>query len=150
MLLRLLQTGNHPATLPVRLALGTIAFAHGAQKLFGWFGGLGLTGTIIFQRDAFGIPPFLTVSGALLEVFGGVAIFLGLLTRLAAFGLSADMLVGLFKVHLASGFFINWHLVPNAGHGIEMNLAVLGLTLCLLIGGGGALSCDRRIAPKPS
>lgn len=134
--------------LPVRLALTTIVFAHGAQRLFGWFGGLGISAAIIFQREAFGIPAFLTVSGALLEVFGGLAIFLGLLTRPMAFALSVDMLVGLFKVHLASGFFINWHFVPNVGHGIEMNVAVLGLTLCLMSYGGGAFSADRWLAPS--
>ena len=148
MLLRLLQTGNHPAVLPVRLALATIAFAHGAQRLLGWFGGFGIYATIAFQRDSYGIPAFLTVCGALLEVFGGLAILLGLLTRLVAFALSVDMLVGLFKVHLANGFFINWFFVPNLGHGIEMNVAVLGLTLCLLISGGGALSVDRKLAPS--
>ena len=148
MLLKLLQTGNHPAILPVRLAVASIAFAHGAQRLLGWFGGFGLSATIAFQRESYGIPLLLTISGALLEVFGGLAILLGLLTRLVAFALSVDMLVGLFKVHLANGFFINWFFVPNVGHGIEMNIAVLGLTLCLLISGGGALSVDRKLAPS--
>ena len=55
-------------------------FAHGAQKLFGWFGGHGLTGTAGFMKDAMGIPPFLTALGALTETFGGLALVVGLMS----------------------------------------------------------------------
>ena len=146
----LVQTRENLGVLPVRLALATLFLAHGGEKLLAWFGEPGSSATISFYRDVLGIPIFWILMGALTEFLSAAAILLGLFVRLAAFSLSADMLVGLFKVHLPNGFFINWSLAPNVGHGIEMNLAVLGLTLCLLIGGGGALSCDRRIAPKPS
>lgn len=143
---KLLATQDTYATLPVRLALAALFIAHGGQKMFGWFGGPGLAATIQGFQQFMGIPAFLAVVVAATEFFGGVAILIGLLTRLAALGLSIVMLVAVFKVHLAHGFFLNWEGKPNVGHGIEMNVVVLGLTLALLIAGGGALSLDRKLS----
>jgi putative oxidoreductase len=67
------------------------------------------------------------------------------LTRLAAAGITAVMLVAIAKVHWSHGFFLNWELKPNRGHGYEMNLALIGMALALLIAGGGALSVDRLL-----
>lgn len=133
--------------LIVRVALGVIFFAHGAQKMFGWFGGHGLQGTIGYFRQALGIPAALTVLAALTECFGGLAVLVGLLTRLAALGLIVDMLVAIAKVHGSHGFFLNWSLEPGKGHGFEMNLALLGMALAVLVGGAGAVSIDRTIRP---
>src|SRR6266852_1839180 len=83
----LFPTSASSSLLIVRLFLGVIFFAHGAQKVFGWFGGPGLKNTLNFFQNSLGVPPALAVLAALTECFGGLAIFLGLLTRLAALGL---------------------------------------------------------------
>jgi len=132
--------------LIVRVFLGVIFFAHGAQKLFGVFGGPGLKGTIGYFRSSLGVPPALAVLVALVECFGGLAVFVGLLTRLAALGLAVIMLVAVAKVHWRNGFFLNMSLQPGKGHGFEFNFALIGMALALLVGGGGAKSIDRLIA----
>ncbi len=132
--------------LIVRVLLGVIMFAHGAQKVFGWFGGHGLRGTIGYFQQALKVPPALTVLAALTECFGGLAVVAGLLARPAALGLIVVMLVAVAKVHWAHGFFINWSLQQGKGHGYEMNLALLGMALAVLVGGAGAISIDRLIA----
>lgn len=145
MLDALLQTSDTWALLPIRLALGAIFIGHGGQKLFGWFGGYGPKGTIGYFQQALGVPPPLTVLAILAEFFGGLGVLLGFLTRPAAAGIVAVMLVAIAKVHWGHGFFLNWELKPNQGHGYEMSLALIGMALTLLIAGGGALSVDRLL-----
>ncbi len=133
--------------LIVRVALGVIFFAHGAQKLFGWFGGPGLRGTIGYFKQALGVPAPLTVLAALTECFGGLAVLVGVLARPAALGLIVVMLVAIATVHWRHGFFINWAMEPGKGHGFEMNLALIAMALAVLVGGAGAASIDRAIRP---
>ena len=133
---------KHWAPLVIRLVLGVIFIAHGSQKLLGWFGGPGLSGAIEFFQQNLGIPPFLTVLDVVTEFFGGIALIVGLLTRVASLGLAIVMLVAIFKVHLPNGFFMNWFNVPDVGHGIEMNLALLGMAIGLMLSGAGKLSLD--------
>jgi putative oxidoreductase len=134
--------------LIVRVVLGVIFFAHGAQKVFGWFGGHGLPGTIGYFQQALRIPPALTVVAALIECFGGLAVLVGFLARPAALGLIIDMLVAIAKVHAPHGFFLNWSLQQGKGHGYEMNLALIGMALAVLLGGAGAVSIDRLLMPR--
>ena len=141
----LLSTSASWSLLIVRLFLGVIFFAHGAQKLFGWFSGPGLKGTISFFQNTLGVPPALAVLAALTECLGGLAIFVGLLTRLAALGLIVVMLVAVAKVHWPNGFFLNMSMLPGKGHGFEFNFALIGMALALLVGGGGAKSLDRLL-----
>jgi len=131
--------------LIVRLFLGVIFFAHGAQKVFGWFGGPGLKGTIGHFRSALHIPPALAVLAAFTECFGGLAVFVGVLTRLAALGLVVVMVVAIVTVHARNGFFLNMSLQPGKGHGMEFNLALLGMSLAVLVGGAGLVSIDGMI-----
>lgn len=145
MLDTLLQTGDTWALLPIRLALGAIFIGHGGQKLFGWFGGYGPKGTIGYFQQALAVPPALTVLAILAEFFGGLGVLLGFLTRLAAAGIVTVMVVAIAKVHWGHGFFLNWELKPNRGHGYEMNLALIGMALALLLAGGGAFSVDRLL-----
>ena len=137
---------TYPSWAPIfaRLTLGIIFFAHGSQKLLGWFGGSGWSGTIQFFEQS-GVPAFLAVLLIITEFFGGIAIILGFFTRLAALGLTIAMLVAIFKVHLQNGFFLNWFNVPNMGHGIEYSLALIGLSLSLLVWGAGNLSVDKMV-----
>ena len=141
--------GTYPSwsLLIVRVVLGVIFFAHGAQKLFGWFGGYGLKGTIGYFQQALKIPAPLTVLCALTECFGGLAVLVGFLSRPAALGLAIVMLVAIAKVHIPNGFFINWSLQQGKGHGYEMNLALIAMAAAVVVGGGGAVSVDRLITP---
>lgn len=132
--------------LVVRIALGIIFFAHGAQKTFGWFGGPGLSATIQGFRQM-NVPPAATVLAAFTECVGGLALILGVLARPSAIGLIGVMLVAVAKVHARNGFFLNFSMTPGRGHGYEYNLALLAMALSILIGGAGVFSIDRLIAP---
>ena len=138
--------GSYPSwsLLVVRLGLGVIFFAHGSQKVLGWFGGHGLRGTIkAFQ--GMGLPPAATTLAAFIEFLGGAAMIIGLLARPAALGFIVIMLVAIAKVHGQHGFFLNLG-VPGKGPGFEFNLALIAMALAVLIGGAGVLSVDRAIA----
>ncbi|HYS18300.1 MAG TPA: DoxX family protein [Candidatus Binatia bacterium] len=132
--------------LVVRIVLGIVFFAHGAQKTFGWFGGRGLSATIAGFRQM-NIPPAATAIAAFTECFGGLAMIVGFLARPAALGLIVVMLVAVAKVHAQHGFFLNFALTPGKGHGYEFNLVLIAMSLSILIGGAGAFSIDRLIAP---
>jgi len=132
--------------LVVRLAVGIIFFAHGAQKVFGWFGGHGLSATIAGFRQR-NIPPAATVLAAFIECFGGLAMIVGFLARPSGLGLVAVMLVAIAKVHGRNGFFLNMMMTPGKGHGYEFNLALLAMALSIVIGGAGVYSIDRIIFP---
>lgn len=124
-----------------RLALGVIFTAHGSQKLLGWFGGLGWPGTIEAFKGM-GMPSYLTALVILTEFFGGLAVLLGLFTRLAALGITAVMVGAIATVHWQNGFFLNWFNEPGKGHGIEMNLALIGLALTLACTGPGKMALE--------
>ncbi len=141
--------GTYPSwsRLVVRLALGIVFFAHGAQKVLGWFGGGGLRGTIAYFGKNLGVPPALAGLAAFAEFLGGLGMIVGFLARPAAVGLIAVMLVAIAKVHAQHGFFLNISGTPGKGHGIEFNLALLAMAVSILIGGAGSLSVDYLIAP---
>ena len=141
----LLGTFASKSLLIVRVFLGVIFFAHGAQKVFGWFGGPGLKGTIGYFKQAMGIPAGATVVAALIECFGGLAMLAGFLARPAALGLVAVMLVAVATVHWKNGFYLNMSMTPGKGHGYEFNLALIGMALAVLVGGAGRYSVDRLI-----
>lgn len=141
----LLQTDPSLALLVVRLGLGIIFFAHGAQKVFGWYGGHGLKGTVSSFQQRMGIPLALGLIASFTELLGGLGVLAGFLTRPAALGLAIVMLAAVYKVHWQNGFFLNWGLQPGKGHGFEMNLALIAMALALMIGGGGTLSIDRLL-----
>ena len=137
--------GSYPSwsLLVVRLGLGVVFFAHGSQKVFGWFGGPGLRGAIkMFQ--GLGISPTATALAAFIEFLGGCALLTGLLARPAAVGIIVIMLVAIAKVHGQHGFFLNLG-VPGKGPGFEFNFALIVMALAVLIGGAGVLSLDRAI-----
>lgn len=132
------------ALLVLRLALGIIFAMHGAQKVFGLIGGEGLLATVQNFQTHLGIPPVLGYLVSLTEFFGGIALILGLLTRLAALGIGVTMGVAMWKVHWAHGFFMNWFGEPGRGHGIEYNLALLAMALALVLTGAGKYSLDQK------
>jgi len=133
------------APLMLRIPLGLIFMAHGSQKLLGVFGGQGLTGTFRTFEEKMGIPPIFTLLAIIAEFGGGFGILTGFLTRLSAAGISAVMLVAIYKVHWAHGFFLNNSNGAGHGHGIEYNIALLGMALYLMIAGGGRWCLDRLV-----
>ena len=133
------------ATL-LRVTLGIVFFPHGAQKLLGWFGGAGVSGTMAyFSSDAVGVPSFVTLFVIIVEFFGSLALIVGFLGRLAAAGIAMVMLGAVFTVNSAHGFFMNWS-GAQAGEGIEFHLLALGMIIVVLIRGSGALSLDQRLS----
>ena len=105
---KLLRTDNDIATATVRLALGVVFFAHGAQKLLGWFGGYGFTGTMGFFTGVLHIPAIFAFLAIAAEFFGGLGLIFGFLTRIAAIGVLSNMIVAIALVHSQFGFFMNW------------------------------------------
>ena len=145
MLRKLTHTENSPAIAILRIVLGFLFFAHGAQKMLGWFGGRGFTGTMGFFTNNLHIPAPLAFLAIAAEFFGGIGLILGLLTRVAAFGITVNMLVAILTVHLQFGLFANW-TGAQKGEGIEYHLLVLAITTFLMIKGAGAFSIDRKLA----
>jgi putative oxidoreductase len=141
---RLFTTDDSTATAILRLVLGVVFFAHGAQKMLGWFGGFGFSGTMGFFTGTMHIPAPLAFFAIAAEFFGGVGLILGFLTRIAAFGIAVNMLVAIATVHSAVGFFMNWNGTQK-GEGFEFHLLVLAMTAFLMIRGAGALSVDRAL-----
>lgn len=126
--------------LPLRLTAGTIYAAHGAQKLFAWFGGYGLEGTA--QRmAAIGLEPgyLMALLAGCAEFFGGLLLLAGLMTRPAALITAFTMVVAIVSVHIDNGLFL-------ANGGYEFGLALLGISTALMMRGGGSLSVDRLLA----
>lgn len=143
MLRRLSSTSASWAPLPLRLALGVAFLGHGAQKVFGSFGGPGFRQFISFPTPfTFMRPPAAWMgAAALAELVGGALVLIGLLTRLGAFLIICVMLTVIFGVLRYKGFF--------APEGMELAISFLAIALALLITGGGQLSADRIIGRKP-
>jgi putative oxidoreductase len=127
----------------LRLCVGVVFAAHGAQKLFGMWGGPGLNGTS-GMLAGLGLPyPYpLAVLLASTEFAGGILLILGGLTTWVAFALAIDMGIAIWKVHYAHGFFMNWAVERGRGHGVEFPLVLLGALICFMLSGPGALSVD--------
>jgi putative oxidoreductase len=145
MVRKLFATDDNTATVILRLVLGIVFFGHGAQKMFGWFGGYGFSATMSMFTGMMHIPAPLAFLAIAAEFFGGLALILGFLTRIAAFGITVTMLVAIVTVHAAVGFFMNWSGTQK-GEGFEYHLLVLAITAFLMIRGAGAFSIDRVIA----
>ena len=142
---RLIATDNDVATTVLRLVLGVIFFAHGAQKMLGWFGGYGFTGTMGFFTGLLHIPAPFAFLAIAAEFFGSLGLIFGALTRVAAFGIFCNMLVAIAMVHHRFGFFMNW-TGTQKGEGYEFHLLVLATTALLMIRGAGAASVDRLLS----
>ena len=144
MLRRLFATDDSSATAVLRLALGAVFFAHGAQKMLGWFGGTGFSGTMGAFTGYMHIPAPLAFLAIAAEFFGGLGLIFGFLTRLAAFGIAVNMAVAIAMVHSTFGFFMNW-TGTQKGEGFEFHLLVLAMATFLMLRGAGAFSLDRTI-----
>src|ERR1700723_2846362 len=145
MLRKLMATDNDAAISILRLVLGVVFFAHGAQKTLGWFGGYGFSGTMGFFTGMMHIPVLFAVLAIAAEFLGGLGLIVGLLTRVAAFGIFCNMLIAVAMIHHQFGFFMNW-AGTQKGEGFEFHLLVAAMTLFLMIRGAGAASVDRLLS----
>jgi len=141
---KLLTTDAGFATLALRIPVAIIFIAHGAQKLFAWFGGYGLEGTGQWMASI-GLEPGyqLALLAGSAEFFGGIALLLGLFVRPAALILSMTMLVAIFSVHFVNGLFMS-------NNGYEFALALLAISISLMFSGAGKVSVDNLLAKKSS
>lgn len=144
---RLVATPADPAATVLRLALGIVMFPHGAQKVFGWFGGFGLEGTMGYMTGTLGIPAIFAGLAIAAELLGSLGLVTGLLTRVAALGILAVMVVAALTVHLPFGFFMNWTGAAG-GEGFEFHILAAAMALALVVRGGGAWSLDRLLVAR--
>jgi putative oxidoreductase len=145
---RLMSTSNDVVLTTLRLVLGVVFFAHGAQKMLGWFGGYGFHGTVgYFMHKGMPVPvAFLVICT---EFFGGLGLIVGLLTRIGALGIGVEMIGAIFMVHLPNGFFMNW-AGTQKGEGFEYHLLAIAMSAALLLRGAGAFSVDRALSKSPA
>lgn len=139
------QTEDSWSSLVLRIILGVVFFAHGSQKMLGWFGGYGFSGTMAFFTQQMHIPAPLVFLLIIAEFPGCLGLIVGLLSRIVAFGIACEMVGAILMVHLPSGFFMNWS-GKNAGEGFEYHLLVIAICVALMISGSGKWSVDRAIA----
>ena len=144
---KLVNTDNDVATLVIRVMLGIVFFPHGMQKLLGWFGGYGFTGTMGFFTGQLHIPALFAFLAIMAEGLGSLGLITGLFTRVAAFGVAVNMAVAVHMLHWQHGFFMNW-FGNQKGEGFEFHLLVIAMAVALIIKGGGALSVDRALSEK--
>ena len=145
------RTDGSTASLILRVALGGVIFAHGAQKLLGWFGGNGFEGTMSYFTSVMHLPwiiAFLVIMG---ESLGSVGLIAGVLTRFTAASFVVIMVGAIATAHLPYGFFMNW-FGRQQGEGFEFHLLVIAMSLSLLVTGAGKWSVDgwlsRRLAGR--
>ncbi|WP_138437645.1 DoxX family protein [Marinobacter shengliensis] len=139
---KLLDTNAGWGALALRIPVGMIFAAHGAQKLFGWFGGYGLEGTGQWM-DSIGLSPgyLMALLAGGTEFFGGLALIIGLLVRPASAALAFAMVIAIFSVHIQNGLFMS-------NNGYEFGLALLAASVSLMFSGAGRASVDRLVAAR--
>jgi putative oxidoreductase len=140
------NSNNWAATFS-RITLGVVLFAHGAQKLLGWFGGFGFDGTMGYFTGTVGLPWIVGFLVIIIEFFGSLSLILGFATRLWS-SATVILTLGIIQtVHLKNGFFMNW-AGDQKGEGIEFFILMLGLAVSLVLSGAGKYSIDARIENK--
>ena len=142
----ILRTTDDRAIFLLRLTLGVVFFAHGAQKMLGWFGGYGFHGTMGFFTGAMHIPAVFAFLAIAAEFFGALGLITGLLGRVAAFGIFSVMAVAVLMVHSKVGFFMNWYGATPPAEGYEYHLLAMAMALAVMIKGSGAFSLDRMLS----
>ena len=139
---------NNYAALIARIAIAITIFPHGAQKLLGWFGGFGFTGTMEYFTGTVGMPWIIGFLFILIEFFAPLFLLFGLGTRIAAFAIIGGFLGVVFSSLIHNGFFMNWSMEAGKGEGLEYFILLFGLALVSLIAGGGKASADSFIISK--
>jgi putative oxidoreductase len=143
----LFRTSGSVGPLLLRVFLAVVMFPHGAQKLLGWFGGAGFTSSMASFTDKMSIPAVFGLMAILTEFLGPIGLFVGFLTRIAAFAVGFDILVAALLVHVHFGFFMNW-VGKQKGEGVEFDLLLWAIALALIVQGAGAFSIDGVISAR--
>ena len=143
----LFTTNDSYAPTILRLLLGTVLFAHGAQKLLGWFGGYGFEGTMGFFTGTVGLPWIVGFLVIIIEFFGSLSLLLGFATRLWSISMIFLFIGIMVTSHLPNGFFMNWY-GSQKGEGIEYFLLSISMAASLAVSGAGKLSVDRLLAQE--
>jgi putative oxidoreductase len=143
----LIATRDDISPLIARLTLAIVYFPHGAQKMLGWFGGYGFSGTMGFFTGTAHIPAVLAFLAICAEFFGSLGLLVGFLGRVAAFGIACNMIVAVTAIHRNFGFFMNW-TGQQKGEGFEFHLLALGLLLLVMVKGSGAASVDLALTRR--
>lgn len=147
----LMKTDNDVTTLVLRIALAAVFFPHGAQKALGWFGGPGFSATVEFFTAKMGIPLVLALLIIAAEFLGSIGLFLGLLARIASFGIFCVMAGAVALVHSKVGFFMNWFgQLPAGKEGFEFHILAMALAFAVIVRGAGPLSLDHAISRNRS
>ena len=141
-----LATTDSPLPTLLRVTLGGVIFGHGLQKVFGWFGGYGIDGTMGFFKSV-GMPSVLGGLVIASDFAGSLLLIAGLLTRFSAAAAFAVMLGAALLVHLPNGFFMNWGGAPH-GEGYEFHLLAMAMAFSLVLSGGGRASLDGWLGRK--
>jgi putative oxidoreductase len=149
MLTYLLHTNTDWVQLVGRVTLGIVFFAHGSQKMLGWFKGPGLKNSINSMNEHMHIPSVLGFMAIATEFFGGVGLIVGLFSRVAAAGVVVTMVMAIVLVHGRYGLFLNW-FGDRKGHGFEYHLLAIALAITVIIRGSGALSLDHLFTATSS
>lgn len=138
------QTRPEFTGLLLRLTAAIILFPHGAQKLLGWFGGYGFEGTMAFFTETLHLPWLIGFLVIVIEFVGALFLLAGAATRVWA-ALTTILMVGIIITsHLDNGFFMNW-FGNQKGEGYEFHLLMIGISLALIVNGGGRYSVDGRV-----
>ena len=151
MLKKLFQTNDDVALLVLRVLLGIVFFPARDAEADNQFGGYGFAGTMGFFTGKMGIPVVFVFLAIMAEGVGWLGLITGLLTRVAAFGITVNMIVAVYMIHWHNGFFMNWFGAMTSegkpvGEGFEYHLLVIAIGLALMIRGGGKWSIDKTIA----
>lgn len=147
MLNQLINTKSEITPLIIRLTLGSILFAHGAQKMLGWFGGYGFSATMQYFTSGGHMHYITALFVILIEFFCSLMLIFGLFTRVAALGVFGLFIGILYNIASPNGFFMNWS-GDKKGEGYEYHLLILGMALALIIAGAGTFSIDRKFSTK--
>ena len=142
---KVFHTENSIVPTVLRVALGTVIFAHGSQKVLGWFGGYGYEATMNFLTQGAGLPAAIAFMVIVIEFLGAAGLIVGLGGRVAAIGIGSVMVGAIFTVHLPNGFFMNWS-GAQPGEGFEFHILAIALAAGVAIAGSGAYSLDRWLA----
>lgn len=147
MIKKIINTSQDVSLLILRVTVGGIILPHGLQKLFGWFGGHGVSGTIEAFHTYFGFPALVTILVIIVESFGMLSLILGFLSRVMAAALGVVMISAIYFVTGRWGFFMNWYS-EQRGEGFEFHLLVIGIVIILILKGGGKWSLDAFLMTK--
>lgn len=150
MLVKLLKTEDTLILLVLRVTLGIVIFAHGAQKLFGIWGGHGVNWTVEAWAQWWNMPSIITYLVIIVESIGAICLILGFASRIWAFLIGMVMVGAIYLVHLRWGFYMNWYMQPQTGEGFEYHILVLSMVAVIVIGGAGKWSIDSEILKKLS